>query len=97
MRRGFCEACGTPLSFDYGGEMEVSIGSLDDPTLAAPAIQVNAEPRLPFVDGLADLPHRKSEDEPKIAEFMAGIISYQHPDHDTNEWPPKDGRPEDEL
>ena len=33
VRRGFCADCGTPLTFDYGGPIEVSIGSLDDPAL----------------------------------------------------------------
>ena len=96
VRRGFCADCGTPLTFDYGGPIEVSIGSLDDPALGAPAVQVNAEPRLPFVDHLAELPIRTAEDEPKITAFMAGIVSYQHPDHDTETWPPQDGWPEDD-
>ena len=96
VRRGFCADCGTPLAYDYGGPMEGSIGSLDDPALAAPAIQVNAEPRLPFVDHLAELPIRQPADEPKITEFMADIVSYQHPDHDTETWPPQDVRPEED-
>ena len=27
VRRGFCAQCGTPLAYDWGGEVEVSIGS----------------------------------------------------------------------
>lgn len=36
--RGFCSACGTPLSFAYNGgrRMNVTVGSLDDPELAGP-------------------------------------------------------------
>ena len=41
VRRGFCAACGTPLAYDWGGDMEIAIGALDNPELAPPAIQVN--------------------------------------------------------
>ncbi len=38
VERGFCSACGTPLSFGYVGAewISVSIGSLDDPAAVAP-------------------------------------------------------------
>ncbi len=86
-RRGFCAECGTPLAYDYGGDNEISIGSLDDPEIAPPVIQVNIADKLSFVDRLHDLPVRDNDGNPAVAEFMAGIESRQHPDHDTRDWP----------
>lgn len=86
VRRGFCAECGTPLLFDFG-KPELAIGTLDNPELAAPSIQVNPADKLSFTDRLSDLPVRKTEDEPSITEFMNSIVSNQHPDHDTENWP----------
>ena len=83
VQRGFCGKCGTPLTFDYGSP-EIAIGTLDDPELAPPAIVVNPADKLSFVDGLHTLPIRDTDAEPSIAEFMRDIVSYQHPDHDTD-------------
>lgn len=89
VRRGFCAECGTPLAYDYGGEIEISIGSLDDPERAPPVIQVNPADKLSFVDHLRELPVRVAADNPAVAAFMTGIESRQHPDRDTQSWPPK--------
>ena len=92
IRRGFCAACGTPLTYDYGGDPEIAIGSLDDPERAPPTIQVNPADKLSFVDHLHGLPVRDESEEPNVAEFMKGIVSYQHPDRDTETWPePRNG------
>src|SRR6476659_8086829 len=48
VRRGFCSACGTPLTYEYDGGTELAIGAFDDPTVAAPTIQVNPADLLPF-------------------------------------------------
>jgi hypothetical protein len=85
VRRGFCRDCGTPLAYDWGGAVEISIGSLDDPEAAPPVVQINPHDKLSFVDGLHALPTMNA---PEDAEFMAGIEDRQHPDHDTEEWPP---------
>ena len=93
VRRGFCSACGTPLAYDYGGStVEVAIGALDDPELAPPVIQVNPTDKLSFVDDLAELPTQQRGNNPKSDAFMLGIVSHQHPDHDTEHWPPAGGR-----
>ena len=88
VRRGFCADCGTPLTYDYGGEPEIAIGTLDDPEQAVPAIQVNPADKLSYFENLHELPVRKPDDNEKVAAFMAGIVSHQHPDHDTETWPP---------
>ena len=87
VNRGFCDDCGTPLLFDFGSP-EIAIGTLDDPELAAPVIQLNPTDKLSFVDGLHQLHTRDPQDEPHVAEFMAGVESNQHPDHDTEDWSP---------
>ena len=88
VRRGFCGRCGTPLAYDWGGEVEISIGSLDDPGRAPPSVQVNPHDKLSFVDGLPSLPVVNTADSPEGAAFMSGIENRQHPDRDTDEWPP---------
>ncbi|TCD14275.1 GFA family protein [Oricola cellulosilytica] len=91
VRRGFCGQCGTPLTYDWGGPVEVSIGSLDDPELAPPVIQVMPADKLSFVDGLHALPVRRAGDFDGGEEFVAGLENRQHPDRDTDVWPPERG------
>jgi hypothetical protein len=91
-RRGFCGDCGTPLTFEIEGAVELAIGALDDPTIAAPTIQVNANDKLPFADGIAHLPTRPSEEKAPLDVRMPAFFSYQHPDHDTAAWPPEGAR-----
>lgn len=86
VNRGFCQNCGTPLTYDYGGEIEVAIGSLDHPELAAPKAQLNLADKLSFVDGLADLPIHMFDADSKEVEFMHSLISHQHPDNETSNW-----------
>lgn len=87
VKRGFCGACGTPLTYDYGDGEEVAIGALDNPEIAAPLVQVNLNEKLPFVDGLHALPVRELAGDGEEIAFMASIRSHQHPDHDTEIWP----------
>jgi len=92
VRRGFCSQCGTPLAYDFGASaVELAIGAFDQPELAPPSIQTNPHDRLSFFEGLARLPTREPGDQPKADEFLVGIVSHQHPDHDTDAWPPAEG------
>lgn len=97
IRRGFCGECGTPLTYEEidrssDQSIELAIGAFDDPTVAAPVLQVNMADKLPFFDALTALPVRT--DYPAAwLHFMAGVRSCQHPDHDTDIWPPKGGFP----
>ena len=97
VRRGFCAACGTPLTYELldrraEDEIEVAIAAFDDPAKAAPTIQVNPQDKLPFVDGIPDLPVRRGAGAAEQDAFNASVASYQHPDHDTAEWLPHGGR-----
>jgi hypothetical protein len=92
VKRGFCADCGTPLTFEPDNDaIEVAIGALDNPAVAPPTIQVNPTDKQPFCDGLCSLPTRPDGAEPKEEAFKASLVNYQHPDHDTETWPPGRG------
>jgi hypothetical protein len=85
-RRAFCPDCGTPLAYETQYGLELAIGAFDQPEKVPPVIQVNLNDKLPFFDGLTSLPVKHDPGEDWI-DFMAGIHSNQHPDHDTDAWP----------
>ena len=86
--RGFCGDCGTPLTFEFGDDhIGLAIGAFDRPGDIALSEQLAPESRVHGLEALARLPAHPS-DEPRAAAHLAGIVSYQHPDHDTAEWPP---------
>jgi hypothetical protein len=86
-RRGFCGDCGTPLTLEMDGDVELAIGALDDPRLAPPTRQVNPNDKLPFVDAIPGLPTRPTSERPPLDARAPGFVNYQHPDHDTAVWP----------
>jgi len=87
-QRGFCAACGTPLAFqEIGDKVEVSLGSLDEPGRVLPTRQIGLEGRVPFFAALAALPE-KALNEGKPGEAIARLATRQHPDQDTESWPP---------
>jgi len=89
VRRGFCAACGTPLTYEpEGGKVDVAIAAFDDPSAIAPEIQYAEDVRIASFDGLAALPAQTPEERARHAAFYAAIVSNQHPDHDTAAWPP---------
>lgn len=96
--RGFCADCGTPLSFRYFTSkwIAVSAGSLDDPAAIKPAMQYGIEARMPWLHELASLPGEATEDDAADAGRLAHIraTNHQHPDHDTDRWPPEAPRNE---
>lgn len=91
-QRGFCGECGTPLTFESEGVVELAIGALDNPALAAPVLQVNPNDKLPFVDGISALPTRSAEEKAPLDARMRDFVNFQHPDHDTAQWPSGSGR-----
>lgn len=85
VRRGFCEACGTPMTYEWSDHtIEISIGAFDDPAPIAPVIQMATESAVPWFGALADLPVKTAEESMAMAAHYRGIISHQHPDHDTD-------------
>ena len=89
-RRGFCDQCGTPLCYaEDGSDLELAVGTLDDPSVAPPTKQINIASKVAFFDGLPGLPPQPHPD--REAAFNATVVSHQHPDHDTQTWPPEEG------
>ncbi len=89
-RRGFCANCGTPLSYVAPDGIALAIGAFDDPQGIAPVIQWGIEAKLPYVDTIPNLPGKDTMDDAEAVAFLAGLVSYQHPDHDTEQWPPEE-------
>lgn len=92
VRRGFCRDCGTPLFFDpvEDDRMLVVLGSLDDPSRHRPVSEDSTESRLPFVAAWAGLRQKVTEDDFSPDELARIARSnHQHPDHDTETWPPE--------
>lgn len=88
--RGFCAACGTPLTYSYHASKHlcITIGSLDNPAHYPPLTQFGVEARMPWFADLTALPA-----EGTTEEIMAGAVdairasNHQHPDHNTAAWP----------
>jgi hypothetical protein len=39
------------------------------------------------------LPGEGTMADEAAAGFLADLVSYQHPDHDTEQWPPRESQP----
>lgn len=81
--RGFCKDCGTPLTYEFDGHIEIAVGALDNPDLATPTVQVNAQFQRRCFSELGALPVKPADQQAKDAEWNASVVSHQHPDHDT--------------
>lgn len=88
VRRGFCADCGTPLYLYEDGldEIDIHLGSLDDPAAVEPQRQVGTESKLPWFGLLDGLPGETTNENNPIAA-TGRYASRQHPDHDTEHWP----------
>ena len=93
--RSFCRDCGTPLGYRYisGTRHAITIGSLDDPAAIKPTRQYGIESRMPWLAELAGLPAFESgkyENASAQTYEMIRTSNRQHPDHDTDIWPPQE-------
>ena len=88
--RGFCGDCGTPLTFEAPDGVALAIAAFDDPSTIRPVIQWGVEAKLPYVDDVPDLPEEETMADIADAPFLADLVSYQHPDYDTDQWPAED-------
>jgi hypothetical protein len=89
VKRGFCENCGTPLSYEAPDGVALSIAAFDQPEKIPPTVQFGIEGKIPYVDGIPSLPSLDTMADPIAAPFLAKLVSFQHPDHDTDVWPPQ--------
>jgi len=78
IQRGFCAACGTPLTFDWSdSKIDLAVFAFDDPSAVEPVVQLAVEGRPTWMDHLAQMPVR-----PPMGPGGT-VASRQHPDHDT--------------
>ncbi len=77
--RGFCPNCGTPLTYQGldRSKIDITTCSLDDPSAIPLETIYGAESRVGWLDALSTLPQHETESK------YAGIVSKQHPDHDS--------------
>ena len=82
--RGFCAACGTPLTYRSlpGQFVTVTLGSLDDPESVAPQTQYGAESRVSWLTAALATPETALSDWFE-RKGIATVGSHQHPDHET--------------
>jgi hypothetical protein len=89
VQRGFCGDCGTPLTFEWSAEaIDLAIAVFDDPAPLKPVVQLALEDAVPWALELCALPLRPPEEREADARRKAQIVSCQHPDRDTETWPP---------
>lgn len=90
--RGFCGDCGTPLTFEAPDGVALAIGAFDQPEEVAPTVQYGIEAKMPYVDAIPALRGATTEEDISEASYLADLESFQHPDHDTDQWPPEERR-----
>jgi hypothetical protein len=86
--RGFCSDCGTPLTYEAPDGVALTIAAFDKPESIVPVIQWGIEAKLPYADHIPQLPGEDTMADQDATSFLADLVSYQHPDHDTETWPP---------
>lgn len=91
VKRGFCDQCGTPLTYEAPDGMALSAGAFDDPSALPPTFQFGLEGKIAFVDHFAALPGMNTDEDPAAESYVHKIVSYQHPDFDTDTWPTPNG------
>jgi hypothetical protein len=69
-RRGFCSRCGTPMSFEFldSERMDLSVGSLDDPSLVKPSEHFAVESRLAAWHAPDGLPETRLDANARIVQ-----------------------------
>lgn len=78
IQRGFCAACGTPLTYEWSEDrIDLAVFAFDDPSEVEPAVQLATESRPAWMEHLADMPVRPALGPTGV------VVSRQHPDHDT--------------
>ncbi len=81
--RGFCSACGTPLTYRGLNDhrISVTIGSLDEPNAVEPTIQLGIESRVNWLMGALGLRSMRTE-EWMARNNIVAIQNRQHPDRE---------------
>ncbi len=74
--RGFCSACGTPLTFAFPDSdiMDLTIGSFDDPSRFVPSHHSGVESRLDHWRDTAGLPGYRTDENASIVERWKNAV-----------------------
>lgn len=87
-RRGFCSACGTPLTFVWReGRTAITAGCFDTPEDLTFEYALATEHMHPATSGIAAVPAAPMSETPEAEAAYRNMVSFQHPDHDTEGWP----------
>ena len=89
--RGFCGDCGTPLTFEVaagGKHIALALCAFDDAAALVPERQSGMDARIAWMDLVNELAAPTAEDVAAREAKYGPRTSYQHPDHDTETWPP---------
>jgi len=93
VERGFCAACGTPLYYNdvTASRINLTMGSLDDPSIFPPHSNTGIEGRVPWFADLAKIEDYGTTEGDRREQWAIAIrrSNRQHPDHDTEKWPPE--------
>ncbi len=83
VERGFCAACGTPLTYRNvtSSRISVTICSLDDPNAVTPEFQLDAESGVRWVSDCLTKPNTSTDDWFK-SKGIIHVGSHQHADRD---------------
>ena len=78
-QRGFCPACGTPLTFAFNDRdtIEVTTGSLDTPAAFPMTEHFGIESRLPWVTIGEGLPGHRTDENASSPVNAPGFVSHQ--------------------
>lgn len=78
-QRGFCGDCGTQLTLENidNNQLEVATGTLDNPELAPPTVQINHRYARSFTDNIGNIPIPSSETVADNDAWNAKVVSYQ--------------------
>lgn len=78
--RGFCSACGTPLTFEFSDDearnLDLTVGSFDDPSRFRPVRHFAIESRHEAWLDTSHLPGMRSEDNPSTRDRWMKIVGH---------------------
>jgi hypothetical protein len=88
--RGFCEKCGTPLTYRGARWDRADDRGFRHAGGTGAGNPVGGERRmLPYVGRLHELPAHETMNDIDDAPYLRDLVSFQHPDHETDQWPPE--------
>ena len=90
-KRGFCENCGTPLTWEFEHWIDVTVASFDEAARSSRWCRWRCPCSFRGCGGSMPSPMRDGSADPEYADYLASVVSNQHPDHDTEVWPPVRG------